>query len=46
VMMMFRGGEVAVGPSDSLLQADTLSRLYGYEIERFEVDGKTVFIPA
>jgi iron complex transport system ATP-binding protein len=46
VMMMFADGETLTGEARKLLQADTLSRLYGYAIERFEVDGKVVFIPA
>jgi len=46
VMMMFSDGETLTGETHKLLQADTLSRLYGYEIERVEADGKVVFIPA
>jgi iron complex transport system ATP-binding protein len=46
VLMMFADGEVKMGDSQSLLQAETLSKLYGYEIEQIDADGKTVFIPA
>ncbi len=46
VLMLFANGEVKMGDSYNLLQAKTLSVLYGYEIEQIDADGKTVFIPA
>jgi len=46
VLMMFTNGEVKMGDSQNLLRAETLSELYGYEIEQIDADGKTVFIPA
>lgn len=46
VLMMFADGEVKMGDTASLLQADILSALYGYEIDQINADGKTVFIPA
>lgn len=45
VLMMFTSGEVKMGESTSLLQADTLSTLYGYEIEQINTEGKTIFMP-
>ena len=46
VLMMFANGDVKMGDCQSLLQTETLSSLYGYEIEQIEADGKKVFIPA
>jgi len=46
VLMMFANGDVKMGDCASLLRADTLSTLYGYEIEQIDADGKTIFIPA
>lgn len=46
VMMMFASGEVRMGDNQAMLQADTLSELYGYEIERIDTGDKTVFVPA
>lgn len=46
VLMMFANGDIRMGGCASLLQADTLSNLYGYEIECFETGGRTVFMPA
>lgn len=46
VLMMFANGEVKLGECDTLLRADTLSTLYGYDIEQIDANGKIVFIPA
>jgi len=46
VLMLFASGEVRMGESRRLLQADTLSALYGYAIERIESGDKTIFVPA
>lgn len=46
VVMMFANGEVKTGESDKLLSADTLSDLYGYNIECIEQNGRKLFIPA
>ncbi|MBI1424573.1 MAG: ATP-binding cassette domain-containing protein [Gammaproteobacteria bacterium] len=46
VLMMFANGEVKMGSCETLLRADTLSTLYGYDIEQINADGRTVFIPA
>ena len=46
VLMMFADGEVKLGDTASLLQTDTLSRLYSYEIDQINADGKKIFIPA
>ena len=46
VMMLFANGKVKMGNSAELLRAETLSSLYGYDIEQFDADGKVVFIPA
>jgi iron complex transport system ATP-binding protein len=46
VLMLFANGEVKMGDCTSLLQADILSRLYGYDIEQIVADGRTIFIPA
>jgi len=35
-----------MGDTASLLQTDTLSRLYSYEIDQINADGKKIFIPA
>ena len=46
VMLMFANGEVKMGNSAELLRAETLSTLYGYDIEQFDANGKVVFVPA
>jgi len=46
VLMLFASGEVRMGDSQSLLQADTLPELSGYEIERIDSGDKTIFVPA
>lgn len=45
VLMLFSNGEVKFGDCASLLQADTLSKLYGYPIERISSQGQDIFIP-
>lgn len=45
VLMMFRNGEIQMGESNRLLRAETLSELYGYEIECIEQDGRRLFLP-
>ena len=46
VVMMFDDGEVKMGKCAELLQADTLSALYGYDIECIVAEDRTVFVPA
>jgi iron complex transport system ATP-binding protein len=46
VMMMFANGDVKMGDCASLLQAETLSTLYGYEIEQIDAGDRILFMPA
>lgn len=46
VLMLFANGDIKQGESNELLRAETLSDLYGYEIECIEQDGRKLFIPA
>lgn len=45
VLMLFPDGEVKLGECSSLLQTDTLSRLYGYPVEKVHAAGQDIFIP-
>jgi len=45
VLMLFPDGEVKLGNSTSLLQTETLSKLYGYHVEKVNVEGQDIFIP-
>lgn len=46
VLLLYGDGEAEVGPADQLLTGARLSRLYGHPLERAEVHGHVVFIPA
>ncbi len=45
VLMIFENGEIKSGTTEELLQTDSLSKLYGYPVEKHSIDSGSLFVP-